>query len=300
MKNSSMNNAILSRAGGPQTPEGKLVASRNSLKTGVYSKLIVLPGEDEEQFRDLEAQFNHDFAPQDIAEAAMVHELAILTWKKIRLEQLEYRVIKHSLDKKVGEYDLRNTANYTFRAGAKWILEIIDDLTQDLYQLHGKRILDAQAILDGTYGVNALNELKKLSLDLYQRVNNLANEYDLEDQTHDGIQNTLSPHGHVPVETFLRFALGEIVEESQDVIWGFENLEDIKAAIQKVKDDRFIYVMQNQTTSRASDDLGRAFFRTLAELRKQKHWRYQRHAIDITTTINESRNQIENGNPKKS
>lgn len=295
-----MNNAISSRAGGPQTPEGKLVASRNSLKTGVYSKLIVLPGEDEEQFRDLEAQFNHDFAPQDIAEGAMVHELAILTWKKIRLEQLEYRVIKYSLDKKIQEYDLRSTAKYHFRAGASWMLDILDDLTQDLYQLHEKRSLDAQSTLDGGLVEGTLNELKKLNLDLYQRVHDLANEYDLVDQTHDGIQNGLSPDGHEPVETFLRFALVAIVEESQDVIWGFENLEDIRAAIQKVKDDRFITVMQNQATSRASDDLGRAFFRTLSELRKQQHWRYQRHAIDITTTINESRNQIENGDPKKS
>ena len=128
----------------------------------------------------------------------------------------------------------------------------------------------------------------------------LANEYDLVDQTHDGIQNGLSPDGHEPVETFLRFALVAIIEESQDVIWGFENLEDIKAAIQKVKDDRVMALMENQTTSRASEDLRRAFFRTLAELRKQQHWRYQRHAIDITTTINETRNQIENGDPKKS
>ena len=295
-----MDNAVSSRTGGPKTPEGKLVSSLNSLKTGVYSKLIVLPGEDEEQFRDLEAQFNHDFAPQDIAEGAMVHELAILTWKKIRLEQLEYRVIKYLLDKKIQDYDLRSTANYHFRAGASWILDILSDLTQDFNQLHEKRCLDAQSTLDGGLEEGALNELKKLNLDLYQRVCDLANEYDLVDQTHDGIQNTLSPNGHEPVETFLRFALGEIVEESQDVIWGFENLEDIKAAIQKVKDDRFIAVIENQTTSRASEDLRRAFFRTLSELRKQQHWRYQRHAIDITTTINETRNQIENGDSKKS
>ena len=293
MKNANLHNRMPSPAGGPQTPEGKLASSRNSLKTGVYSKLIVLPGEDESEFRDLESQFIHDFAPQDIAESAMVHELAILTWKKIRLEQLEYRVIKYQLNKEIKEYELRSAAKYNFREGAQWLLKIIDELTQDFYQIHSKRCLDAKAMLDGVHAGNALSVLKKLNVDLYERLLDLAADYGLEDQTHEGIQNAFSPADHKPVEPFWRFALGVIVDESQDVIWAYENLAEVKAAIQRVKDDRFIEVMQNQTTSRASDDLGRAFFRTLSELRKQQHWRYQRQSIDITATVSPPVNQIE-------
>jgi hypothetical protein len=42
-----------SRTGGPKTPEGKLVSSRNSLKIGVYSKQLFLPGERAEDFEEL-------------------------------------------------------------------------------------------------------------------------------------------------------------------------------------------------------------------------------------------------------
>lgn len=52
------------RTGGPKTQEGKLSVSRNAIKTGAYSSLIILPGESEEDFRQLEEQFIKDFSPQ--------------------------------------------------------------------------------------------------------------------------------------------------------------------------------------------------------------------------------------------
>jgi len=78
------------RSGGPQTEEGKKATSRNALKTGAYSSLIILPGESEDDFRALEEQFISDFSPRDIAEAAMVRNLAVITWKKLRVEKLEH------------------------------------------------------------------------------------------------------------------------------------------------------------------------------------------------------------------
>ena len=78
-----------SRSGGSQTDEGKKIASQNALKTGAYSNTLILPGEDESQFRQIEDQFVRDFRPEDMAEIAMVRDLAVLAWKKIRLENLE-------------------------------------------------------------------------------------------------------------------------------------------------------------------------------------------------------------------
>lgn len=49
------------RSGGPKSDEGKKAVSSNAPKTGAYSSLIILPGEDEFQFRELEAQFILDF-----------------------------------------------------------------------------------------------------------------------------------------------------------------------------------------------------------------------------------------------
>jgi len=60
--------AKLKLAGGPQTDEGKKIASRNSLKTGTYSKQIVLPNESQEEFDQLVEQFQRDFYPKDAVE----------------------------------------------------------------------------------------------------------------------------------------------------------------------------------------------------------------------------------------
>jgi len=77
------------RSGGPKTPEGKLVSSQNSLKTGTYSSLAILPNENQEEFNQLINQFNHDLHPKDIVETSLVREMAIITWKRLRLEKLE-------------------------------------------------------------------------------------------------------------------------------------------------------------------------------------------------------------------
>ena len=87
------------RSGGPQTAEGKLASSRNSLKTGVYSKQEVLPGEDPKELLELEQYFIEDFAPHGVTESALVHDLTLLAWKKLRVERLEYRRLRDKLNK---------------------------------------------------------------------------------------------------------------------------------------------------------------------------------------------------------
>ena len=86
------------KGGGPQTEEGKKVTSRNTLKTGAYSNTLILPGEDEADFHQIEEQFVRDFDPRDMAEITMVRDLAVLAWKKIRLENVELRVTLHRLN----------------------------------------------------------------------------------------------------------------------------------------------------------------------------------------------------------
>lgn len=57
--------------GGPKTPEGKKAASKNSLKTGTYSAVAVLPNEKQEDFDQLLAQINHDLRPADFVENSL-------------------------------------------------------------------------------------------------------------------------------------------------------------------------------------------------------------------------------------
>ena len=77
------------KSGGPQTPKGKVASSQNSTKTGAYSSLPLLPNEDPKELKQFLDQFVHEFRPADMTESTLVRDLAVIGWKKIRLERLE-------------------------------------------------------------------------------------------------------------------------------------------------------------------------------------------------------------------
>ena len=74
----------------PQTAAGRQAVAGNALRTGAYAAQGVLPGEDPAHFQELEQQFLHDFAPADVAQSALVHQPAVITWKKLRLDRREH------------------------------------------------------------------------------------------------------------------------------------------------------------------------------------------------------------------
>lgn len=66
------------RTGGPNTIGRKARSAFNAIKAGVYAMQVLLPGEDPEQFAELEAHLVDAFTPTDIVEAALVHDLTIV------------------------------------------------------------------------------------------------------------------------------------------------------------------------------------------------------------------------------
>jgi len=53
--------AIKTVKGEPKSAAGRALVAGNALKTGAYSRLVVLPGEDAGQFAALQAQLLQDF-----------------------------------------------------------------------------------------------------------------------------------------------------------------------------------------------------------------------------------------------
>ena len=72
------------RSTGPKTPEGKAAVRLNSLRHGLWSKSVVLPGEKQEDFDQLCDNLESHWQPQNPAEQAHVEEMASCYWKKIR------------------------------------------------------------------------------------------------------------------------------------------------------------------------------------------------------------------------
>ena len=269
------------RSGGPQTPHGKLTVSRNAIKSGAYSKLIILPGEDGSEFAKLEQQFIDDFVPQDIAEQAMVHELAVLTWKKIRLEQLEHRTIIAQFNAPPKQFELPN-ARFINKIGVQnhWAqLHTFKESDLALYQdsLEHARKLAKQK----SFAPEDLQQIQLAHPNLYDLILDQAKLFSVADRPHEELVITRVEESGGSISLFMTYALEQVTPTLENLIWIHSELPTIQAEVQQYRDTKLISLMQNINLSRAHDDLSRFFFRTLAELRKHQQWRYQKTAIDL-------------------
>ncbi len=269
------------RSGGPQTPAGKLTVSRNAIKSGAYSKLIILPGEDESEFTMLEQQFIDDFVPQDIAEQAMVHELAVLTWKKIRLEQLEHRTIIAQFNAPPKSFELPS-ARFINKIGVQnhWAqLHTFQESDLALYQKsleHARKLAKQKS-----FAPEDLQQIQLAHPNLYDLILDQAKLFSVADRPHEELVITRVEESGGSVSLFMTYALKQVIPTLENLIWIHSELPAIQAEVQQYRDTKLISLMQNINLSRAHDDLSRFFFRTLAELRKHQQWRYQKTAIDL-------------------
>jgi hypothetical protein len=83
------NRANAQQCTGPNTDEGKAVSSRNSLKHGLTSKQVVLPGEDHAEFELLRETLTSEYKPANTVESQLVDQIAAAMWRKNRVCALE-------------------------------------------------------------------------------------------------------------------------------------------------------------------------------------------------------------------
>ena len=272
------------RSGGPQTEAGKKASSRNALKTGAYSSLIVLPGESEKDFKNLEEQFQHDFSPRDIVEAAMVRSLAVITWKKLRVEKLEHAGLIRKLNEsfELLEY---SKIRYDF-----------DGHSQEKV-LGLARVTEESHLADWRVGFKLLHQFSKqgsTAKELDQLQNNapIVYEFLLIAARDLGIEG----RGHLAwsklqVKNYLGESYDFITNFSEKFIskykeqeWVLDHFNDLKAMVLDIQESRLLKFMQFNSAQRVYDDLDRAFYKTLGELRQHQRWRRDMQAIDVTLT----------------
>jgi len=79
---------------GPRTEEGKARASQNAIKHGLTSnKCLLLPDEDEEEFREFSSQLKYTYAPENSVEAELVDDIISIQWRRKRAVALEARIL---------------------------------------------------------------------------------------------------------------------------------------------------------------------------------------------------------------
>jgi hypothetical protein len=269
------------RSGGPKTSEGKSIASRNALKSGAYSKAITLPGEDEAEFQEIEDRLAEEFQTSGILEHALIADLASVIWKQIRLQRLEKSHLLNQLDRKPTAAELREVGLNPPSAADHFLN---DPPTSDHLKAiaEGRFHVNLQAFLLAPNGVKAVSIIRDSDTMLFEWLLSYAEQAGLLAKT-DRMRDMITKDLFVALKNheLTRLAWG-MAEAAASVLWVLNNAEAIEEASQKVRDLRLLKFMQLEGAKRAQDDLARAFYRTLSELRKQIEWRQKSSLIDVT------------------
>lgn len=256
----------------------------NATKTGAYAVQVVLPGENSSQFEELKAQLMHDFDPVGMVEVAMVHDLAVLTWKRLRVDRVEHAVMLQMMQVPLHIDNLETAYGPGFLRRAMPRLEPYEPVTREEFAENTQLLIQLKDLW-----VAAESELKERAVRkkwplAFNSIANWANAHAVD--VGDFIEGT--GRDAQRLKAVIQTQIGEALV----ALWLWENREAVEAAIRRVRDSRLLQYMKINNTQRAYDDIGRAFYRTLAELRRQQDWRSRRSAIlvdDATPSANSAK-----------
>jgi len=87
-----------SHSTGPRTEAGKAVSSRNRLAHGLCSSSLIIRGETQEEFDDLQLQTHITFDPQTDEETLLVDQMVEALWRLNRARRVESKSFERMMD----------------------------------------------------------------------------------------------------------------------------------------------------------------------------------------------------------
>jgi hypothetical protein len=219
----------------------------------------------------------------------MVRDLAVLAWKKIRLENLELRFTLARLNAPLDYFDKKDT-QYLSSHQVENILDQLCDYTSELKKEAELAVIYAEQLQVNGATAEDLESLEKSHPLIHKRLIAEIEEFDF---THPTAKNVLEyeiENDDGKTERFWTYFLKIAIEGFSQAIWLCENRDAIEQELQAVKDRRLMVLMENEKPSRAFDDLRRNFYRTLSELRKHQEWKRKMQVVDVAL-----RNEIDSG-----
>jgi hypothetical protein len=275
------------RSGGPKTLEGKVASSRNAVKTGSYSAQIALSSEEEADFKAFEDEFMSDFEPIGVVESSMVHELAVLAWKKLRLERVEHQMMRDQLKAPITPQEYID-AGFGREGDLSFAMNRLEQLTPQFVKLHEDELGLARSLKDRR-DETLLETLDLDHPDFYARLHKAVKSVKragiqvvfvktgIDEDRDTKIKKTFAD---TPIAD-LNEALDQVIQESGAVLHVSKNIKLIHGLKSKILDKRLMGMMESATSHRVHEDLGRLFSRRLKELREQQSWRLKRDIIDV-------------------
>ncbi len=244
--------------------------------------MVGLPGEDHAEFARLEQQFLYDFTPIDIVERALVRDLAVLTWKKLRLEKVEYQVLIRQLDEEPSSDDF--TATVVEPDSLDKHLPHLDRFTEAARKdvVHARSCAqDAAEKTDWT--VEDLQAMQQACPSLYAAVVEHAENLGLDASTPARLLAAPWEDEEGSPIAAIRTAIEEAINDADEWLAVYADLPTIKEEWQALRNQRLMNFMELRAPTRVHDDLSRAFFRTLQELRTHQKWRRSLAALGASS-----------------
>ena len=275
------------KSGGPTSKKGKKAVSQNALKSGVYSRSIVLPTEDKNAYQELLARYMKEFSPSDMAETTMVTSLANLTWRKMRLDYYEQNSLIAEWNKVVTLSDLKQENLIHFPRDILWLeiqvefghyLKIsFEDLENHYKKMAGHIAHLYSEEVTTHYAERLFGQYPDLLKEILKVAEGDFNRKDIEVKD---LLNEKTYIEHKGVQ-LLEACTNSILEKHKDIAWYKDNQEKISQAKLALREKWVMEKMQQTDYSRAHDELDRSFYRTLSELRKQQQWRREQNEVVV-------------------
>ena len=274
------------RSGGPQTAAGRQAVAGNALRTGAYAAQVVLPGEDPAHFQELEQQFLHDFAPADVAQSALVHQLAVIIWKKLRLDRIEHSNFLGFMHREFLQLELAPVAHLLPPVGAlAWVnaMRHHSVAERDAIATALQLAITLSAVPAGGYPTDTLAHIQAQAPRLYQHLRLHAAEFNQPIPESDWLTTEVCGDDAQDV-VFLAHGCASFCEVHDAGQWLLHQREEAEAAIRQLQEKRILMAMNQSGLNRIHDDLDRAFQRTLGELRRQQNWRRDRATVTVAVS----------------
>lgn len=260
----------------------ELADSRNSIQTGTYFSIAVLPGESASEFQDVERRFVADLGPQGLTERAMVNELAPIFWKKLRLEKVEYDLYVREINRPLRLFEMNAVGFYPL-VELEWVLGELEVIAPDrLPQHQASRRL--QQCLKPPYKatISDLQQLQESYPDLCQRLLDEASEYYCPDDTNSLIALRFGDEEGNEVYATQYVIEDKVLEMAGLLVKACGDYDSYRDAYERVRSRRMLEIMQKNELARPTEYFNKAFYQTLVELRKQQGWAKINRVIDVT------------------
>ncbi len=281
------------RKGGPKTAAGKVVAARNSLRTGVYTNAVVLPHENPADFEALNESLLVELDAKGLLESSLVREIAVVTWKKLRLEGLEVRCLSEDLAQAEKPEEFYE-AGFLKHEGDEWALTHLDELTDEFVESCRQNLIKAKKRETAQFPKGWATVLKQRDPEKFEQYMDLDRQQQAKQNSAPSFRLQIvlnkdkdeSDQVSEEVEKRLEMIV-EVVwlrdrRKNEGAVFVGERLEEIQRLKGVIRDKRLSDFLGEDRFHRGHEDLNRALSRALRELRAQQAWRKKYEVIDVT------------------